>query len=47
MGLGIGAIIGGWIFGMLGIAFGGLIGAIVTATAGAVLLLYVVSLVKR
>jgi len=43
----IGAEIGGFVFGMLGISAGGLIGAIVTATVGAVLLLYVIVLVKR
>jgi uncharacterized membrane protein YeaQ/YmgE (transglycosylase-associated protein family) len=35
------------VFGLLGIAAGGLIGSIMTATAGAVLLLFVVGLVKK
>lgn len=43
----IGAFIGGWIFGLLGIASGGLIGAIITATVGAMVLLFVIRLVKK
>ena len=41
------AFIGGWLFGVLGIAAGGLIGSLVTATVGAVVLLWVVSLIKK
>ena len=43
----IGAIIGGFVFGLLGISAGGLLGAIITATVGAVILLYLVRLVKK
>jgi len=43
----IGAVIGGSVFGFLGISIGRLIGSIVTATAGAALLLFVVGLIKR
>jgi len=43
----IGAILGGWLFGMIGIFAYGLIGRLVTATIGAVVLLYLVRLVKR
>ena len=43
----IGAIIGGWIFGLFGITAGGIIGSIITATIGAIILLYIVSLVKK
>jgi len=43
----IGAVVGGFVFSLLGISAGGLIGAIVTATAGAALLLFVVGLVKK
>lgn len=43
----IGSVIGGSVFGFLGISAGGLIGSIVTATAGAILLLYVVRLIKK
>jgi len=34
-------------FGLLGIKAGGTIGSLVTATAGAVLVLYLVSLIKK
>lgn len=43
----IGAFIGGWVFGLLGITAGGIIGSIVMATIGAVLLLYIVKLIKK
>ncbi|MGS0675215.1 GlsB/YeaQ/YmgE family stress response membrane protein [Shewanella sp. 0m-4] len=43
----IGAIVGGYVFGLFGIESGGFIGAIITATVGAVLLLFVVSLIKK
>jgi uncharacterized membrane protein YeaQ/YmgE (transglycosylase-associated protein family) len=43
----IGAVVGGYVFGLLGISAGGLIGSIVTATVGAVLLLFIVRLIKR
>lgn len=42
-----GALIGGWVFGMLGIAAGGIIGSLVTALVGAILLLWIISLFKR
>lgn len=43
----IGAAVGGWVFGLLGITANGLIGSLVTAVAGAALLLYVVRLLKK
>jgi len=43
----VGSIVGGFVFGLLGISAGGLIGSIITATAGAVLLLFVVGIVKK
>ncbi|NLY23739.1 MAG: GlsB/YeaQ/YmgE family stress response membrane protein [Bacteroidales bacterium] len=42
-----GAVIGGWVFGLLGIAAGGVIGSLVTALVGAILLLWIISLFKR
>jgi uncharacterized membrane protein YeaQ/YmgE (transglycosylase-associated protein family) len=42
-----GAVIGGWVFGLLGIAAGGIIGSLVTALVGAILLLWIISLFKR
>jgi uncharacterized membrane protein YeaQ/YmgE (transglycosylase-associated protein family) len=43
----IGAVIGGWLFGFLGLSFGGLVGAIVVATVGAIVLIFVLRLLKR
>ena len=37
----VGAFIGGWTFSLLGISANGLIGSLVTAVAGAVILLFV------
>lgn len=43
----VGAFIGGWLFGVLGIApQAGFIGSLVTATVGAVVLLFGLKLVK-
>ena len=42
-----GAVIGGWVFGLLGIAAGGIIGSLVTALVGAIILLWIISLFKR
>ena len=43
----IGAVVGGFAFDLLGLSSSGLIGSIVTATVGAVILLLIVSLVKK
>jgi uncharacterized membrane protein YeaQ/YmgE (transglycosylase-associated protein family) len=43
----IGAVIGGWLFGILGLSAHGTVGSIVTATAGAVVLLFVVGQLKK
>jgi len=43
----IGAMLGGWLFGLLGISAGGLIGSLVTALVGAIVLLYLVRLIKK
>ena len=43
----IGAVIGGLVFGYLGLSANGMTGSLVTAFAGAVLLLFVVGLVKK
>jgi uncharacterized membrane protein YeaQ/YmgE (transglycosylase-associated protein family) len=43
----LGAVIGGWLFGILGISVGGeWIGPLVTATVGAIVLLFVVGLIR-
>jgi uncharacterized membrane protein YeaQ/YmgE (transglycosylase-associated protein family) len=44
----IGAVLGGWLLGKLGISMvGGYLGAIVTATIGAVVLLLLIRLIRR
>ena len=48
IGIGIvGSILGGFVFRLLGLAAQGAVGELVTATAGAVLLLAVVSAIKK
>ena len=43
----IGSFIGGWVFGLLGIAALGAVGSFVAAVVGAVILLFIVRLIKR
>jgi len=43
----VGALLGGFLFSLLGISAGGLIGSTITATVGAIVLLYVVGIVKK
>jgi uncharacterized membrane protein YeaQ/YmgE (transglycosylase-associated protein family) len=43
----IGAFIGVWLFGLLGISAGGIIGLLVVSLVGALVLLYVIRMVKR
>lgn len=44
----LGSFIGGWLLGKLGISFGGgLVGTLVTATIGAIVLIFVVGLFKK
>ena len=43
----IGAFIGGWLFGLFGISAGGFLGSLVIALVGALVLLYVLRLIKR
>jgi uncharacterized membrane protein YeaQ/YmgE (transglycosylase-associated protein family) len=43
----IGAFLGGFVLGLVGLDFGGFIGSLVTATIGAVLLLFILSKVKK
>ncbi|MEZ6194740.1 MAG: GlsB/YeaQ/YmgE family stress response membrane protein [Planctomycetota bacterium] len=43
----LGAFLGGWLLGELGISFGGTIGSIVTATIGAMVLLFVAGLLTK
>jgi uncharacterized membrane protein YeaQ/YmgE (transglycosylase-associated protein family) len=43
----IGALIGGYVFGMLGVTAGGTLGALLSATVGAVILLFLLKLIRR
>ena len=43
----VGALIGGHVLGWLGIAFYGLVGSLTTALIGAIILIFVIRLVKR
>lgn len=43
----IGALLGGFIFGSLGLGGGGVLGSLVVATIGAVILLFLIRLIKR
>jgi uncharacterized membrane protein YeaQ/YmgE (transglycosylase-associated protein family) len=42
----LGSLAGGYIFGLIGVSTYGLIGSLVTATVGAVMLLWIVRLIK-
>ena len=44
----VGALIGGWLLGTLGVSLGGgLLGSLITATLGAVVLLFIIGLIKK
>jgi uncharacterized membrane protein YeaQ/YmgE (transglycosylase-associated protein family) len=43
----IGAFVGGWVFGMLGFLPVGIIGTLISATVGAMILLFIVRLIKK
>jgi uncharacterized membrane protein YeaQ/YmgE (transglycosylase-associated protein family) len=43
----IGAFIGTWVFGLLGISWGGILGLLAASVVGALLLLYAIRLVKK
>ena len=43
----VGALIGGFIAGSIGLGASGLIGSLIVATLGAILLLFIVSLIRR
>ena len=43
----LGGALGGWLFTELGISWGGIVGQLGTAVVGAVLILYIASLLKR
>ncbi len=43
----IGSFVGAWVFGLFGIYTAGILGLLIASVAGALLLLYVVRLVKK
>ena len=43
----VGAFLGGMIFKLLGLAWGGLLGSLIVATIGAIVLIFLVRLIKR
>jgi len=44
----VGGLLGGWLFGVLGIsAGGGIIGSLITAVIGAIVLLFIIRLIKK
>ncbi len=43
----LGALLGGWLFGVLNIGIGGLVGALITAFVGAIILIWLLRLMKR
>ena len=43
----VGAVLGGWLFGLLGVRAGGLFGALIVATVGAIVLLFILRLIKK
>jgi uncharacterized membrane protein YeaQ/YmgE (transglycosylase-associated protein family) len=43
----VGAVVGGWLLGMLGISAGGLIGTILVAIVGAVFLIWLSRMIKK
>ena len=42
-----GGVLGGWLFSLLGISWGGIMGQLGTAIVGAVVILWVASLLKK
>lgn len=43
----IGALLGGFLFDLLGINLGGLLGSLITATVGAIVLIWLLRVIKR
>lgn len=43
----IGGVFGGWVFSLLGISAGGILGSFITSTVGAILLLWIGSLFNK
>ena len=43
----VGGFLGGWLFGLIGIGGGGLLWQLISATVGAIALLWIISLIKK
>ena len=43
----VGAFVGGYLFGALGISTGGIFGSIITATVGAIVLIFAIRVLKK
>jgi uncharacterized membrane protein YeaQ/YmgE (transglycosylase-associated protein family) len=43
----VGAFIGGWLLGLVGVTAGGFLGRVISATVGAVILVFLVRLIKK
>lgn len=43
----IGGVLGGWLFSLIGITAGGIIGSLTTSVIGAIVLLWIVGLISR
>lgn len=43
----VGGFLGGWLFGLLGIGGGNVIWQLISATVGAIVLLWIISLIKK
>ncbi|MEZ5082932.1 MAG: GlsB/YeaQ/YmgE family stress response membrane protein [Bacteroidales bacterium] len=43
----VGAVLGGWLFGVLGFNSTGLLGSLITALVGAIVLLWILSLINK
>lgn len=43
----VGSFLGGWVFGQLGISAPGILGSLITALVGALILLFLIRLVKK
>jgi uncharacterized membrane protein YeaQ/YmgE (transglycosylase-associated protein family) len=43
----VGGVLGGWIFGLFGLGSDNIIGSLITAVVGAVVLLWIISFIKK
>lgn len=43
----VGGVLGGWVFSLFGVEFGGILGSLIISTIGAIVLLWIASLFQR